>query len=262
MSMVGVIGGSGLYELKGLDALEDRALSTPYGEPSAPYLVGEIADIKVAFLPRHGKRHNFPPHRINYRANIWGFKELGAKRIISVNASGGINTSFKPGEIVLLDQVIDMTQGMRLSTFYDGEEVVHVDFTEPYCPELRKALLGAASRAGIKVKKTGTYICVNGPRLESRAEIKHYDRIGADVIGMTSMPEASLARELEICFSAIAVVTNYAAGLAGKKLTTEEVVKIMGDANDSLKNLLEEALALIPSKRACQCKDALSGARY
>lgn len=260
--MIGVIGGSGLYELKGLNMLEDKALNTPFGEPSAPYRVGEISGIRVAFLPRHGKGHNFPPHKINYRANIWGFRELGAHRIIAVNASGGIDTSFKPGEIVLLDQVIDMTQGMRSSTYYDGAEVVHVDFTEPYCPELRKAILDAASGAGIKIRNTGTYICVNGPRLESRAEIEHYDRIGADVIGMTSMPEASLARELEICFSAIAVVTNYAAGLAGKKLTTEEVVKLMTDSNDSLKSILGEALALIPSDRACQCKDALKGARY
>ena len=260
--MIGVIGGSGLYELKGLGVLEDRVLSTPFGEPSAPYRVGEISGIEVAFLPRHGTGHNFPPHRINYRANIWGFRELGAERIISVNASGGINPSFKPGELVLLDQVIDMTQGMRPSTFYDGQEVVHIDFTEPYCPELRGSLSEAASRIGIGLRNTGTYICVNGPRLESRAEIQHYGRSGADVIGMTGMPEASLARELQVCFSSIVVVTNYAAGLAGKKLITDEVVKMMEDANDRLKRLLGEALALIPPVRACQCKEALKGAKY
>jgi 5'-methylthioadenosine phosphorylase len=260
--MIGVIGGSGLYELKGLSVLEDRVLSTPFGEPSAPYRIGEISGIKVAFLPRHGTGHNFPPHRINYRANIWGFKEIGAERIISVNASGGINPSFRPGEIVLLDQVVDFTQGARQSTFYDKDEVVHIDFTEPYCPELREALSDAASSTRVEVKNTGTYICVNGPRLESRAEIEHFGRMGAEVIGMTGMPEASLARELEICFSAIAVVTNYAAGLSGKKLTTDEVVKKMEDANERLKRLLKEALALIPPGRACQCKDALKGAKY
>jgi 5'-methylthioadenosine phosphorylase len=259
--MVGVIGGSGLYEMAGFRKAEDRLVKTPYGEPSGPYTIGELSGIEVAFLPRHGPAHRIPPDRINYRANIWGFRELGVERIISVSASGGINREYLPGEIVLLDQVIDMVQGMRPCTFYGKDEVVHVDFTEPYCPELRQSVIEAGKKAGIGLRKTGTYICVNGPRLESRAEIRFFGMIGADVVGMTGMPETSLARELEICFAGLTVVTNYAAGISERKLTTVEVVEKMKESTERIKLLLRETLASIPGERGCPCREALKDAR-
>ncbi len=261
MPILGVIAGSGLYEIPGLRMLREEVVKTPFGEPSAPYRIGELEGVEIAFLPRHGSPHRIPPAQINYRANIRGFRELGTERIISVNATGGINRRYRPGDIVITDQIIDMTQGARAGTYFDGEEVVHVDFTEPYCPELRKALLEAGARDALQVQDGGTYICVNGPRLESRAEIKFFASIGADVVGMTAMPEASLARELEMCMVSICVVTNYAAGTTPAKLTTAEVVEVMNETTERLRALLKDAIPLIPKKRACQCKDALSDTR-
>jgi 5'-methylthioadenosine phosphorylase len=260
MPLIGVIGGSGLYEIPGLAITARREMETPFGRPSAPYSIGRIGGADVAFLPRHGAPHRIQPHRINYRANIWGFRELGAERLISVNASGGINPALAPGGLVVLDQIIDMTQGAREATFYDADDVVHVDFTEPYCPEMRAAALEAGRLTGAAPAETGTYVCVNGPRLESRAEIGSMARAGGDVVGMTGMPEAALARELEICLLGLTVVTNPAAGIAGRKLTTDEVVRVMGRANETVKTLLVEIFALIPARRACPCKDALKGA--
>jgi 5'-methylthioadenosine phosphorylase len=258
--MIGVIGGSGVYEIDGVVIREDKRISTPFGEPSDSYRIGEIAGVEVAFLPRHGSPHHIAPHKINYRANIRGFKELGAERIISVNAVGGINPKLKPGSIVILNQIIDMTEG-RASTFYDEEEIVHVDFTEPYCPELRTAILTAGKNAGFTLKENAVYVCVNGPRLETAAEIKAFSMLGADVVGMTGMPEASLARELAICFSGIGVVTNYAAGISGNRLTTTEVVRTMAESAEAVKMLLERTFASIPHTRNCMCKDALANAK-
>jgi len=163
--------------------------------------------------------------------------------------------------LVVLDQVLDLTQGARAGTFYDGPEVVHIDFTEPFCPELRAALIKAAADAGMEVAQRGTYVCVNGPRLESRAEIEYFAGSGADVVGMTAMPEAALAREDQICLSNITVVTNRAAGISGGKLTTQEVVDNMRQSTERVKSLIRAMLPLIPAERACPCKDALEGAR-
>lgn len=261
MPVVGIIGGSGLYGISGLKAMGEEKVGTPFGEPSAPYVMGEIDGVKVAFLARHGVPHRLQPHRINYRANLWGFKELGAERVISVSSSGGIGKRFRPGSLVILDQVVDMTQGSRASTFYEADQVVHIDFTEPYCPELRETLVSAGRKAGVRLVGKGTYACVNGPRLESRAEIAFLAKIGAHVVGMTGMPEAALARELEMCFATLAVVTNYAAGIEGRKLTADEVVEGMRASNENIKALLKTAIGLIPNKRGCPCKDALKGAR-
>ncbi|MBI3378915.1 MAG: S-methyl-5'-thioadenosine phosphorylase [Nitrospirae bacterium] len=258
--MIGVIGGSGVYEIDGVVIKEEKRISTPFGAPSDSYRIGGISGIEVAFLPRHGSPHHIAPHKINYRANIWGFRELGAERIISVNAVGGINPKLKPGSIVILNQIIDMTEG-RASTFYDEEEIVHVDFTEPYCPELRTALLTAGKKAGVALKEDAAYICVNGPRLETAAEIKAFSLFGADVVGMTGMPEASLARELAICFSGIGVITNFAAGISGNRLTTTEVVRTMAESAEVVKALLERTFVNIPHTRNCMCKDALANAK-
>ncbi len=258
--MIGVIGGSGLYEIEGVVINEVKKISTPFGDPSDSYRIVELSSRKIVLLPRHGSQHHIPPHKINYRANIWGFKELGVERVISLGAVGSLSHEVEPGTIIVPDQIIDMTKG-RDSTFYDSDRVVHIDFTEPYCPELRESIFGAGMKSGIELKKSGTYICVNGPRLETKAEIKFFSGIGADIIGMTMMPEASLARETELCFAGISVVTNYAAGITEKRLTTTEVIKVMKGTAVRLKEILKETINLIPVERRCACKETLKEAR-
>ncbi len=260
MQRIGVIAGSGLYDIPGLTIRECKKITTPFGDPSDAYTIGEFSGREIVFLPRHGSKHTIPPHKINYRANIWGIKNLGVERILSVGAVGGITPEMKPGNIVVMDQIVDMTRG-RDSTFYDGDEVVHIDFTAPYCSEVRASIFKAGEKSGIKVKRSGTYVCVNGPRLETKAEIRIFSNMGIDVVGMTAMPEASLAREAELCLAGIAIVTNYAAGIIGKKLTTIEVIETMRGATEQVRNLLKEAFHLIPSERTCVCKDVLKDAR-
>ncbi len=257
---IGLIGGSGLYDIDEFQIREEISLSTPYGPPSSLYKRGSLGGTELVFLARHGIPHSTPPHKVNYRANIWGFKSLGVERIISISAVGGINSEMPPGSTVILDQIIDMTMGARTATFYDEGKVVHIDFTHPYCTGLRDILIQAAGAVGLPVKKTGTYVCVNGPRLETAKEIQFFSLIGADVVGMTAMPEAALARELEMCCAGLSIVTNYAAGIAGERLTTTEVVETMRNSLDALKSLLSATVALIPAKRSCICKDALKDA--
>ncbi len=272
MSKIGIISGSGLYEIKGLIIKKRRKITTPFGNPSDKYIIGEIENTEVTFLPRHGSRHNLPPHMINYKANIWGFKELGIKRIISVSAVGGIKKGLKPGNIVVLDQIIDMTK-IRKSTFYDRKagttclpdrqarsrgEVVHIDFTEPYCPEMCQVILKAGKLSKVPLKNGGTYVAVEGPRLETASEIRAFGMLGGDVVGMTGMPEASLARELEICYSGISVVANYAAGITKRKLTTKEVLNAMRASTEKIKQLLKQTFKLLPKQRTCPCREALT----
>jgi 5'-methylthioinosine phosphorylase len=260
MPLIGVIGGSGIYDIPGLEITDSAKLTSPYGEPSDVYRIGTLSGKEVAFLPRHGSMHHIQPHRINYRANMWGFRELGVEKIVSIGASGGISERMKPGLITFPDQIIDMTSG-RPSTFYDEEEVVHVDFTEPFCRDLRIYLSRAAERSGIGVLESGVYICVNGPRLETAAEIKTFSLWGADMVGMTAMPEASLARELEICFAGVSVITNYAAGLAETKLTAAEVVAMMRAATEKIKLLLTTFFSLDFHEPVCACKETLREAK-
>lgn len=260
MPKIGIIGGSGLYQISGLTITEFARIATPYGSPSDAYAIGDFSGRDFVFLPRHGSEHRVPPHKINYRANIWGFKELKVERIISIGAAGGIGRCTKPGMIIIPDQIVDMTSG-RESTFYDGDDVVHVDFTEPYCPELRSSLFRAAENSGIELKRSGTYVCVNGPRLETGAEIKMFLKAGFDIVGMTAMPEAILAREAELCFVGINVVTNYAAGIAEKRLTTTEVMETMRKAATLVGRLLQKTFHLIPGNRGCYCRNALKEAR-
>ena len=256
---IGLIGGSGLYEIDGLSISKESSLSTPYGPSSSTYKIGTIAGTEVIFLPRHGIPHSIPPHKVNYRANIWGFKALGVDKIITVNATGGINRDMAPGSLVIQDQIIDMTSG-RFHTYYDAEKAVHVDFTHPYCQAMRELCISAANDIGLPVLTSATYICVNGPRLETAAEIHFFSQIGADIVGMTAMPEAVLARELEICLLGISAVTNYAAGIMDKKLTATEVVDSMRNANSLIKRLLGALIPRVPANRLCPCKDALKDA--
>jgi len=254
--MLGIIGGSGLYDIGEITRKSARKLRTPFGKPSDSYTIGMLSEREVAFLPRHGLQHSIPPHKVNYRANIWGFKELGVDRILSISAVGGISADLAPGMIVVPDQIIDMTSN-RDATFYEEDKVVHIDFTNPYCPELRKSIIDASRTIRQEVKDSGTYVCVNGPRLETKAEIQVFARIGAHIVGMTAMPEAALAREIEICFGGIAIVTNYAAGIKEKGLRAKEVVEVMNATTLKLKGFLKEILCIIPQKITCACKNVL-----
>jgi 5'-methylthioinosine phosphorylase len=210
---IAIIGGSGLYSFPGLENVEKRALSTPFGEPSGAVVIGSLGGRRIGFLARHGETHELAPHRVNYRANIWALRELGARRIVGVNAVGGIRNDMPPRALVVPDQIIDYTHG-RLSSFCDvpGTKVEHVDFTEPYSAELRTSLLGAARRCGVEAVAGGCYGATQGPRLETRAEIARLRRDGCDLVGMTGMPEAVLARELGVSYACLALVANWAAG--------------------------------------------------
>jgi 5'-methylthioinosine phosphorylase len=260
MPDIGIITGSGFDETEGIVWKESKKVSTPYGEPSDAYRICEISGIEVAFLARHGRSHHIQPHRINYRANLWGFKQLGVERLFSVGAVGGINPSLMPGDIIIPGQIIDMTCG-RVSTFFEGDEVVHIDFTSPFCTDLRAVLFQAGKQSSVSLKGGATYICVNGPRLETKAEIRFFSLIGADVVGMTAMPEASLARELELCIANIAVVTNYAAGISQRSLTVIEVIEVMRNTNVPISLLLSNSLQVMPHERTCECMSALRNAR-
>ena len=211
--MLAILGGSGLTELAPLSVTRKQIVRTPYGEPSGPLTVGRLGGAEVMFLARHGYGHTLAPHEINYRANLWALKDRGARRIISVCSVGGIDARFTPGTLVLPTQLIDYTWG-RSATFFEGAEqaVVHVDFTHPYCADTRSLIREAATEAGVEVVEGGTYAATQGPRLETAAEVDRLERDGAHLIGMTGMPEAVLARELELPYAAIAVVVNAAAG--------------------------------------------------
>lgn len=258
---IGIIGGSGVYSLDLLENQERKIISTPYGE-SPEILTGKLKEREVAFMPRHGQEHSTPPHKINFRANLWGLKELGVKRIIATTAVGSLNPEVGPGEFVLLDQFLDFTKNRPL-TFYEGEddEVVHADLSEPYCPELRDTLLETSEKMELTLHETGTYVCTEGPRYETAAEIEMFRGLGADVVGMTNVPEAVLARELEMCYSTVSIVTNYAAGITDERLTHTEVKKIMDKNIDRVQNLIVSSIPLIPKERKCSCKTALKGAK-
>ena len=264
MPRIAIIGGSGVYDPKLLENVREEFVSTPYGKVRVK--IGEYGNEEIAFLPRHGEGHSVPPHKINYHANIWALHELGVERILATSAVGSLNLNMKPGDFVILDQLMDFTK-TRHYTFYDGEDsphdrkfVAHVDFTDPYCPELRKALITAAKELGFTYHPTGTYACMEGPRFETRAEIRALKILGADVVGMTQCPEAVLARELEMCYASVAIVTNYAAGISTEKLTHTEVVELMAQKGEEIKYLLMKSLNYVPRERHCPCKDALKGA--
>lgn len=235
-----VIGGTGLYKLAELEGVETHTVETPYGTPSAPVRIGGFGPHRIAFMARHGEGHAMPPHRINYRANLWALKSLGADRIIAVNSVGGIGDAWGPRVIGLPDQLIDYTHG-RIASFWDGEgEALHVDFGEPYAPALRRALRAAAAVAGVPVVDGGCYGATQGPRLETRAEIERLRRDGCDLVGMTGMPEAALARELGLDYACVAIVANWAAGRgpADEIITLDDVLANMAAAIEPLPALL------------------------
>ncbi len=240
MQPIGIIGGSGLTSLKALHITRREVVHTPYGEPSGPYSHGTFDGIEVIFLPRHGAGHVIPPHMVNYQANIWGMRELGVSQLIGMAAVGGISSDFKPGSISIPDQIIDYTYS-RKQTYYEDTQagaVTHIDFTEPYCQSLREKLLEAGNRAGLEVIDHGTYGATQGPRLETAAEIRRMSRDGCDIVGMTGMPEAALAREAGICYACCAVSVNWAAGLSDGPITMDEIEQHLSDGMSEARKLL------------------------
>ena len=247
MTTVAIIGGSGLTNLKNLRITRREVIRTPYGEPSAPMVFGQLGGQEAVFLPRHGAGHTIPPHEVNYRANIWAIKQTGVAKVIAVNAVGGISPAYlASGTLVIPDQIIDHTYG-RAHTFFGSEhkKVTHVDFTYPYCEELRQILIQAAARAKIKVVGRGTYGATQGPRFESAAEIRRMERDGADIVGMTGMPEAGLARELELCYASISLVVNPAAGKAKDTISLKEIEMNLEMGMAPVRSLLEQVIPLI-----------------
>jgi 5'-methylthioadenosine phosphorylase len=243
--MLAIIGGSGLTRLSTLAVAHREVVRTPYGEPSSALVFGQLAGRDVVFLARHGHGHTIPPHRVNYRANVWALKHSGVDTILAVASVGGIAADYAPGDLVLPDQLIDYTSG-RQNTFFDGEErkVVHIDFTHPYTSALRDQCLAAARTAGIAVHDGGVYGAVSGPRLETAAEIDRMERDGATIVGMTGMPEAALARELGIAYAVIAVVVNYAAGRgeSAQAVSIERIAGILEVAMDKAKTLIDHVV--------------------
>ncbi len=243
MSKLAIIGGTGLTSLNGLQIKSSEAVETPFGAPSAPLTVGELSGRGLVFLPRHGGNHTIPPHKINYRANLWALKQSGVERIIAVNAVGGIRADMTPGRLIVPDQIIDYTHS-RINTFFEEglEHVTHIDFTEPYCEPLRQQLIAAGKECGLEVIGEGTYAATQGPRLESAAEIDRLERDGCDLVGMTGMPEAALARELELCYACISVVANMGAGRSDEELTMEMIERTLVGGMADVKRLLEQAI--------------------
>jgi 5'-methylthioinosine phosphorylase len=240
-----VIGGSGLYQFPGLENVSRRAMETPYGAASGEVVLGDFGGKRLAFLARHGESHTLAPHKVNYRANLWALHALGARRVIGVNAVGGIRADMGPRVLVVPDQLIDYTHG-RITSFCDAEgaEVRHIDFSEPYTASLRQALLQAAGRAGIAVIDGGCYGATQGPRLETRAEIARMKRDGCDLVGMTGMPEAALARELELDYACLALVANFAAGCGDEaEISIEEIFAHLAAATAQVPILLKAMLS-------------------
>lgn len=253
---IGIIGGSGLYALV-TDAEEVR-VATPYGDPSDALVVAEVDGRKVVFLPRHGRTHQVPPHRIPYRANLWAMHSLGVRQVLAPCAVGGLERALAPGDLVIPDQVIDRTSG-RPSTLYD-EGAVHVPFADPYCPRLRHTVVVAARAARWRVRDSGTMVVINGPRFASRAESQWHASIGGTVVNMTGMPEAVIARELALCYTAVALVTDLDAGIAaGQSVTQAEVFSVFGERTDALRHLLLDVVAALSDEPSCACPDALDG---
>jgi 5'-methylthioadenosine phosphorylase len=236
-------------------------LETPYGSPSAPITIGEIEGKRVAFLPRHGLRHELPPHRIPYRANLWAMRELGVRRIVGPCASGALRADLALGDFVVCDQFVDRTWG-RADTFYEGPETTHVSAADPYCPDLRRVLVETAARLGIPARDGGTVVVVQGPRFSTRAESGWFQAMGWDAINMTAYPECHLARELELCYATIAMVTDYDVGVEGSEpVSAERVVETVEANNARLRELLFSAIPRIRPQPADACASALRGAR-
>jgi 5'-methylthioadenosine phosphorylase len=257
---IGVIGGSGLYEFVARG--REVEVDTPFGAPSEPVTLGAVGGRPVAFLPRHGRDHRFPPHRVNYRANLWALRAVGARQVLAPAAVGSLRPELGPGSVVVPDQVVDRTWG-RESTVYDAVgSAVHVSMADPYCPRGRRAVLDAGRRDDLPVTDGGTLVVVQGPRFSTRAESRWHVAAGWSLVGMTGMPETAIARELAMCITGVALVTDLDAGVdAGEGVTQAEVMEVFADNVVRLRSLLESAIALLPDDDDCPCQRALDGLR-
>ena len=278
--MLAVIGGSGLYKIEDLKPIEEYQIITPFGEPSSPILKAEYKGREILFLARHGRKHQYPPHKVPYRANLWALKELGADKVLGINAVGGINKLLRPGDFVIVEQFLDFTK-TRPQTFYEGQfspdyedeikekhqrllaekKVVHIDVTEPFCPTLRGLLRKVLTDKGFRFHEGATYVATEGPRLETAAEIRAFSLLGGDVVGMTMVPEVVLARELLMHYAGLCVVTNPAAGIAGYRLTSEEVIEMMKRKEEEIKEVILSLVEVIDETPwDCDCSQTLEGA--
>jgi 5'-methylthioadenosine phosphorylase len=259
--LIGIIGGSGLYEMEGLESVEERRIETPFGPPSDAYIIGSLEGRRVAFLPRHGRGHRLMPSELNFRANIFGFKLLGAEWVISAAAVGSMREDIPPRDIVIPDQFFDRTKG-RISTFFGDGIVAHVSFADPTCPILGKQLLAAGEAVGARMHWGGTYLCMEGPQFSTRAESRIYRNWGVDVIGMTNLQEAKLCREAEICYATLALVTDYDVWHDTEAdVSVEAVVAILKQNAETAKAIIRAAVSSFPTRReGCHCATALKDA--
>jgi 5'-methylthioadenosine phosphorylase len=258
---IGIFGGTGIYDSGLLTESKEITVDTPFGKTSDSITVGIFKGKKVAFIPRHGKKHTIPPHLINFRANIWAFKEMGIKRIIAPSAVGSLKEKLKPGDFVLPSQFIDFTKSRKYS-FFEESKVIHISVADPFCPELQSAVSNAADKMNIKMHKNCTYICIEGPRFSTRAESKFYkDVIGADIIGMTLVPECQLAREAQMCYVSVSTVTDYDVW-AEKPVTAKEVIETLAKNVETTKKILALLPEFIPQQRSCSCEKALTEAQF
>jgi 5'-methylthioadenosine phosphorylase len=255
---IGIIGGTGVYDPNIFQGIREVKVFTPYGSPSHYVSVGQYNGRKIAFVPRHGRDHSIPPHKINYRANMYALKHLGVKCVISVSSVGSLRENLQPGMFVFPDQFIDRTKS-RADTFYDGAQVAHVSSADPFCPEMRKLLASSASKNSVEFQDGSTYICIEGPRFSSRAESRLFRQWGADIVGMTLYPEVILAREAELCYACLGMVTDYDVW-ADKPVTADEVTKVMRRNVENAKKIILDVIAGMPSERKCSCGSALEGA--
>lgn len=254
---IGIIGGSGLYDIEGISDVECLELDTPFGKPSDFFISGKLGGKEVVFLPRHGKGHKLLPSELNFRANIYGMKKLGVGHIISVSAVGSLKEEIRPLDIVIIDQFIDRTKG-RISTFFGSGIVSHISFADPICPNLASILYESAKKVVSNVHRGGTYLCMEGPQFSTRAESNLYRQWGASVIGMTNLQEAKLAREAEICYSTLALATDYDCWYAGEEeVTVDMIIENLSKNVENAKRIIKAALPLIGVEKDCKCKHAL-----
>ena len=257
---IGIFGGTGIYDSGLLNDSKEITIDTPYGKTSDSITIGEFNGRKIAFMPRHGKKHTNPPHLINFRANIRAFKELGVKRIIAPSAVGSLKEEFQPGHFALPSQFIDLTKS-RKGTFSENGKVIHISVADPFCPELQNIVLNVVKNQEIQIHKDCTYVCIEGPRFSTKAESKFFRTTGADIIGMTLVPECQLAREAQICYVSISTITDYDVW-AEKPVTAKEVMETLAKNVEMTKKLLTLVINKIPEKKSCSCEKALEEAEF
>jgi len=257
---IGIFGGTEIYDSGLLENAQEIDMDTPYGKPSDTITVGTFKGRKIAFLPRHGKKHTIPPHMINFKANIWAFKELGITRIIAPSAVGSLKKELEPGHFALPSQFLDFTKSRKGSFSKEGK-VIHISVADPFCPELQASIIQVTDKEDLKMHKDCTYVCIEGPRFSTKAESKFYRSTGADIIGMTLVPECQLAREAQMCYASISTVTDYDVW-AKKPVTAKEVLKTLSKNVEITKKILTELIDKIPKTRDCSCAKALEEAEF